>query len=120
MDVKQVEDPSKEVEELNKRLEASERRAAELSQTIETHEEALAWRSRQLKELERKLKERESELNAASTKLLGVVAYMEGLQDCFGWKLILRVRHFRDSLLPAGSLRRKFSEKIVGLVKHRA
>jgi hypothetical protein len=112
MDVKQVEDPSKEVEELNKRLEASERRVTELSQIIAAHEDALAWRARQLKELELKL-------NAATTQLLGAISYMEGLQASFGWKLILRVRHFRDSLLPAGSWRRGLLEKIVGLARPR-
>ena len=113
MDVKPVEDRSKEVEELNKRLEASERQATELTRIIAAHEDALAWRARQLKELQLKL-------NATTAQLLGAIAYMEGIQSTFGWKLILRVCHFRDSLLPAGSRRRGLFEKIAGLVKPRA
>jgi ubiquinone/menaquinone biosynthesis C-methylase UbiE len=87
-----------QIEELNKGLEWFRNQVADLKVRAASDEGALEWRKQQVEALEREradlivvLQTTQKQFNAASQQL-------EAIHASAGWKLILRIRHFRDRL----------------------
>ncbi len=116
----QLQDRDLQIHDLNKGLEWTRQLVADREAAIASNEEALAWRAKQVEELQdakttleertaaldRELQNTKRQLSEASEQLGAIYASP-------GWKFILRVRHWRDRLLPAGSARRRLFERLM-------
>jgi SAM-dependent methyltransferase len=87
-----------QIEELNKGLEWFRQQLADMKERAASDEKALEWRMQQVDALEREraeliaiLQSTQKQFNAASQEL-------EAIHASTSWKLILRIRHFRDRL----------------------
>jgi protein-L-isoaspartate O-methyltransferase len=92
----QIEDLNKTIEELNKGLEWFRNQVTDLNERAASDQKALEWRMQQVESLEREradliafLQSTQKQFNAASQQL-------EAIHASAAWKLILRMRHFRD------------------------
>lgn len=88
----------KQIAELQKGLEWTQGRLTETEKTIASHEEALAWRAHQVDDLEKERAALHTHLQNTQKQLNLVTAQLEAILASRGWKLILRLRHIRDTL----------------------
>jgi SAM-dependent methyltransferase len=109
----QIEELGKSLEELHKGLEwmqvrsnDQEQTIASRDQTIASHEQALAWRAGQVSELETAkeywMRESESltvQLQNTQRQLAKATDTLTGIYASRGWKLILKLRSIRDTLM---------------------
>jgi ubiquinone/menaquinone biosynthesis C-methylase UbiE len=90
-----------------------EKEIAHRDATIGSHEEALRWRAEQVQFLEHEKADLIARLNATSAELSRVSEQLEAIHASSGWKLILRLRHLRDKLMPVGSPQRRLLQALL-------
>jgi hypothetical protein len=93
-----------EIEQLRRSLESQREglewrksQVASLERVIANQQEALAWRAQQVEDLE----------NSA----------LDAIHATAGWKFVLLVRGIRNSLMPEGSLRYRFYDRLMQFVR---
>jgi ubiquinone/menaquinone biosynthesis C-methylase UbiE len=90
-----------------------EKEIAHRDATIGSHEEALKWRAEQVQFLEHEKADLIARLTATSAELSRISEQLEAIHASSGWKLILRLRHLRDKLMPAGSPQRRVLQALL-------
>ena len=102
-----------QLRELTQGLDWTRNRVTEMEKTIASHEEALAWRAHQVDALESQNATLRTSLQNTQHQLGLATEQLDAIYASLGWKFILRIRHIRDRLAPAGSTRRKTFERIM-------
>ncbi len=108
------------IQELTEGLDWTRSRIGELEKTIASHEQALEWRAHQVEDLGTQNAILQTTLQSTQRQLTLTGEQLEAIHASSGWKMILKVRHIRDIMFPAGSSRRKIFEGFIGLLKSRA
>jgi SAM-dependent methyltransferase len=105
-----------EVAKLKEELAAQRRwyesEVAQRDATIASNDEALAWRAGQVQTLEREKSGLIETVQSLSGQLSRASEQLDAIHASSGWKFILRLRHYRDRLLPPGSTRRRFFDSL--------
>ena len=110
-----------------KALEWRRRQVQDLERTLAARDQALEWRASQIEELENRIEAVIEEMTARvnevkrdmtfelelATKALGAI------HSSAGWKFILKVRAVRSRLLPEGSVRYRFYNRMMRFVRGR-
>jgi ubiquinone/menaquinone biosynthesis C-methylase UbiE len=92
----QIGDLNRTIEELNKGLEWFRSQVADLKEKAASDEKALEWRMQQVEALEKERAELFALLQSTQKQVNAASQQLEAIHASTGWKLILRVRHFRD------------------------
>jgi O-antigen biosynthesis protein len=85
----------------------------DLKKAHASDQEALAWRAEQVEYFEKETATLTSQLHKTQHQLNQSNEQLAAIHESSGWKFILRLRHFRDRLMPEGSSRRRLFEKLV-------
>jgi ubiquinone/menaquinone biosynthesis C-methylase UbiE len=94
----QVEELNRSIEELNKGLDWFQKQLADMKERAASDERALQWRMQQADVLERERADLIAILQSTQKQLHVATEQLEAIYANPGWKLILRVRHFRERL----------------------
>jgi SAM-dependent methyltransferase len=113
-----------EIEQLRRTLEA-QREALEwrknqvdsLQRTITEHEKALEWRAKQVDELEASIAALDRTRTLQLAELTRATAELEAIHVTASWKLILRMRSIQNRLMPEGSARHRFYDRLMRFVR---
>lgn len=101
----QIRNLNEEVKGLNEgltwirsQLTDMEQTVASREETVASHEKALAWRAHQVETLDKEKADLITILQTTQRQLNFASEQLEAVYASTGWKFILRIRHFRDSL----------------------
>ena len=101
----QVEELNRSIEELNKGLEWFRKQLADMKERATSDERALEWRMQQVDALERERADLIAVLQSTQKQLHVATEQLETIYASSDWKLILRIRHFRERLRRITGLR---------------
>jgi SAM-dependent methyltransferase len=90
-----------------------EKEVAHRDATIASHEEGLKWRAGQVESLDAERANLSSRLEATSNQYRIAMERLEAIHATLAWKVLLRMRHYRDRLLPCGTPQRRFVDRVL-------
>jgi SAM-dependent methyltransferase len=105
---------SSQIESLEKTRAYLEGEIEQLRRSLESQREGLEWRKSQVASLERVVEGFDQE----RTRQLAVMTQqMDAIHATAGWKFVLLVRGIRNLLMPEGSLRYRFYDRLMRFVR---
>jgi hypothetical protein len=102
-----------EVEALREKQAWYAEQVALRNATIASNDEALRWRAGQVETLEKEKADLIKSLQTISEQLGRTTEQLETIHASSGWKLLLRIRHYREKFLPGGSPQRRLAEGLI-------
>ena len=110
-----------------KALEWRRRQVQDLERTLAARDEALEWRAAQIEELENRIEAVIEEMTARVNEVKRDMTFelelatkaLDAIHSSAGWKFILKVRAVRSRLLPEGSVRYRFYNRMMRFVRGR-
>jgi chromosome segregation ATPase len=123
-----------QIESLTKTRDFFESELNHYKNTVVSNEQGLAWRASQVDALQTNIAELQKTIHRLNEDLtwhvakvqelgreverLQVLAYeLEGIKNSSGWKFVLRVRSLRAQLFPSGTLRYRFYQGVMSLLR---
>jgi ubiquinone/menaquinone biosynthesis C-methylase UbiE len=117
-----IEQLRRSVESQREGLDWRKSQVSSLERVIADQQDGLAWRAQQVEDLETRIAflERErtrqlAELKHAMTQQMD--SALDAIHATAGWKVVLFVRGIRNLLIPEGSARYRFYNRLMGLVR---
>ena len=102
-----------EVEALRNKQAWYEEVVAVRDATIASNDDALKWRAGQVEFLENEKADLINRLQAISVQLERTTEQLEAIHASSGWKILLRIRHYREKVFPGGSSQRRFLDRLL-------
>jgi chromosome segregation ATPase len=113
----EIEQLRRTVEAQREGLEWRKNQVDSLQRTITEHEKALEWRAKQVDELEASIAALDEARTLQLAELTRLTADLEAIHVTASWKLILRLRSIQNRLMPEGSARHSFYDRLMRFVR---